>query len=125
MIGMRSTKVQPAEDTSVVVEPIKRPVESLSHSNKIIDNKMSNISLNFTDVDVDYLPIIDWLKDNIWLDKVSPFLGNFVTAENIESDISRVNNVLTGKGISGTIEIEKTDIKATAPSKTKVEVSLL
>lgn len=92
--------------------------------NKEVINSLQNINLTFQETAIDYLSIVSWLKDNIWLDKVKPLIVKVVTPENIDSAINRVINVLNGTGINGTLNIEK-NIVNDVPSKTKVEVTLL
>lgn len=102
----------------------KSVVDETVYSKKEVINFLQNVNLTFQVNDVEYLNIVRWLKDNIWLEKVKPLIAEVSETDNIDSAINRVMNILKGAGVNGTIPLEKT-VFNDVPSKTRVEVTLL
>lgn len=81
--------------------------------------------LSFSDVDISYVPIIDWLLENITTEGVEPYIGNVPNKDKLDNAINKVKNILNGKGINGAISLEKDIPDEKDATKQTVEVKLL
>lgn len=127
MIGLSKKVIETKEieETIVTNDIIMTPIESLSSVVKEPVNYLENISLKFSNVEIEYLPILEWLLENIKTHMVEPYVSAGQPNSNIESSINKVRNILTGKRFNGILEIEKMEIPSDIPTTTRVEVKLL
>lgn len=119
MLGMKNKTRSVPEET---VPDIKTAEPAVS--NKELRSYLSNARLEFTDATVSYLPILDWLLDTIAFNNAPPYLGEYSEGANIESSVSKVLNIVHGKGYNGKIAIDN-PVQEVIPSKVNVEVTLL
>lgn len=128
MIGFNTKKksVIHEPEEALVESTVAKPVESLSGNMKSAIVYLNNSELRFTNCASSYVPIVAWLKDNIWLDGVEPYVEHVQERKNISSVLSKVSNVLKGHGYNGYIPIDSTaSVVSDSPTKAKVEVKLL
>ncbi len=128
MIGFNTKKksVIHEPEEALVESTVAKPVESLSGNMKSAIVYLNNSELRFTNCASSYVPIVAWLKDNIWLDGVEPYVEHVQERKNISSILSKVSNVLKGHGYNGYIPIDSAaSVVSDSPTKAKVEVKLL
>lgn len=128
MIGFNTKKksVIHEPEEALVESTVAKPVESLSGNMKSAIVYLNNSELRFTTCASFYVPIVAWLKDNIWLDGVEPYVEHVQERKNISSILSKVSNVLKGHGYNGYIPIDSAaSVVSDSPTKAKVEVKLL
>ena len=128
MIGFNTKKksVIHEPEEALVESTVAKPVESLSGNKKSAIVYLNNSELRFTNCASSYVPIVAWLKDNIWLDGVEPYVEHVQERKNISSILSKVSNVLKGHGYNGYIPIDSAaSVVSDSPTKAKVEVKLL
>lgn len=128
MIGFNTKKksVIHEPEEALVESTVAKPVESLSGNMKSAIVYLNNSELRFTNCASSYVPIVAWLKDNIWLDGVEPYVEHVQERKNISSILSKVSNVLKGQGYNGYIPIDSAaSVVSDSPTKAKVEVKLL
>lgn len=128
MIGFNTKKksVIHEPEEALVESTVAKPVESLSGNMKSAIVYLNNSELRFTTCASSYVPIVAWLKDNIWLDGVEPYVEHVQERKNISSILSKVSNVLKGHGYNGYIPIDSAaSVVSDSPTKAKVEVKLL
>lgn len=117
MIGIHESEIL-LEENSATKKILRGKVEGS------LDAVFQNINLDYSKHDVDYVDFISWVEENIESLDVAPLIANVAENPNIESIISRVKNVINGRGFNGTLEIGKTEILTDTPLKTSVEVQL-
>lgn len=128
MIGFNTKKksVIHEPEEALVESTVAKPVESLSGNMKSAIVYLNNSELRFTNCASSYVPIVAWLKDNIWLDGVEPYVEHVQERKNVSSLLSKVSNVLKGHGYNGYIPIDSAaSVVSDSPTKAKVEVKLL
>ena len=128
MIGFNTKKksVIHEPEEALVESTVAKPVESLSGNMKSAIVYLNNSELRFTNCASSYVPIVAWLKDNIWLDGVEPYVEHVQERKNVSSILSKVSNVLQGHGYNGYIPIDSAaSVVSDSPTKAKVEVKLL
>lgn len=128
MIGFNTKKksVIHEPEEALVESTMAKPVESLSGNMKSAIVYLNNSELRFTNCASSYVPIVAWLKDNIWLDGVEPYVEHVQERKNVSSILSKVSNVLKGHGYNGYIPIDSAaSVVSDSPTKAKVEVKLL
>lgn len=128
MIGFNTKKksVIHEPEEALVESTVAKPVESLSGNMKSAIVYLNNSELRFTNCASSYVPIVAWLKDNIWLDGVEPYVEHVQERKNISSILSKVSNVLKGHGYNEYIPIDSAaSVVSDSPTKAKVEVKLL
>ena len=128
MIGFRTKKksVIHESEESLIEPTVAKPVESLSGNMKSAIVYLNNSELQFTNCASSYVPIVAWLKDSIWLDGVEPYIEHVQERKNVSSILSKVSNVLKGRGYNGYIPLDTTtSVVSDSPTKAKVEVKLL
>lgn len=128
MIGFNTKKksVIHEPEEALVESTVAKPVESLSGNMKSAIVYLNNSELRFTNCTSSYVPIVAWLKDNIWLDGVEPYVEHVQERKNVSSILSKVSNVLKGHGYNGYIPIDSAaSVVSDSPTKAKVEVKLL
>lgn len=128
MIGFNTKKksVIHEPEEALVESTVAKPVESLSGNMKSAIVYLNNSELRFTNCASSYVPIVAWLKDNIWLDGVEPYVEYVQERKNVSSILSKVSNVLKGHGYNGYIPIDSAaSVVSDSPTKAKVEVKLL
>lgn len=128
MIGFNTKKksVIHEPEEALVESTVAKPVESLSGNMKSAIVYLNNSELRFTNCASSYVPIVAWLKDNIWLDGVEPYVERVQERKNVSSILSKVSNVLKGHGYNGYIPIDSAaSVVSDSPTKAKVEVKLL
>lgn len=128
MIGFNAKKksVIHEPEEALVESTVAKPVESLSGNMKSAIVYFNNSELRFTNCASSYVPIVAWLKGNIWLDGVEPYVERVQERKNISSILSKVSNVLKGHGYNGYIPIDSVaSVVSDSPTKAKVEVKLL
>ena len=128
MIGFNTKKksVIHEPEEALVESTVAKPVESLSGNMKSAIVYLNNSELRFTNCASSYVPIVAWLKDNIWLDGVEPYVEHVQERKNVSSILSKVSNVLKGHGYNGYIPIDSAaSVVSESPTKAKVEVKLL
>lgn len=128
MIGFNTKKksVIHEPEEALVESTVAKPVESLSGNMKSAIVYLNNSELRFTNCASSYVPIVAWLKDNIWLDDVEPYVEHVQERKNVSSILSKVSNVLKGHGYNGYIPIDSAaSVVSDSPTKAKVEVKLL
>lgn len=98
MIGFNTKKksVIHEPEEALVESTVAKPVESLSGNMKSAIVYLNNSELRFTNCASSYVPIVAWLKDNIWLDGVEPYVEHVQERKNVSSILSKVSNVLKG-----------------------------
>lgn len=123
---MKKKSVIHEPEEALVESTVAKPVESLSGNMKSAIVYFNNSELRFTNCASSYVPIVAWLKDNIWLDGVEPYVGHVRERKNVSSILSKVSNVLKGHGYNGYIPIDQAaSVVSDSPTKAKVEVKLL
>lgn len=128
MIGFNTKKksVIHEPEEALIESAVAKPVESLSGNMKSAIVYLNNSELRFTNCASSCVPIVAWLKDNIWLDGVEPYVERVQERKNISSVLSKVSNVLKGHGYNGYIPIDSAaSVVSDSPTKAKVEVKLL
>ena len=128
MIGFNTKKksVIHEPEEALVESTVAKPVESLSGNMKSAIVYLNNSELRFTNCASSYVPIVAWLKDNIWLDGVEPYVEHVQERKNVSGILSKVSNVLKGHGYNGYIPIDSAaSVVSDSPTKAKVEVKLL
>ena len=128
MIGFNTKKksVIHEPEEALVESTVAKPVESLSGNMKSAIVYLNNSELRFTNCASSYVPIVTWLKDNIWLDGVELYVEHVKERKNVSSILSKVSNVLKGHGYNGYIPIDSAaSVVSDSPTKAKVEVKLL
>lgn len=128
MIGFNTKKKSAIHESeeALVESTVAKPVESLSGNMKSAIVYLNNSELRFTNCASSYVPIVAWLKDNIWLDGVEPYVEHVQERKNVSSILSKVSNVLKGHGYNGYIPIDSAaSVVSDSPTKAKVEVKLL
>ena len=128
MIGFNTKKksVIHEPEEALVESTVAKPVESLSGNMKSAIVYLNNSELRFNNCASSYVPIVAWLKDNIWLDGVEPYVEHVQERKNVSSILSKVSNVLKGHGYNGYIPIDSAaSVVSDSPTKAKVEVKLL
>ena len=128
MIGFNTKKksVIHEPEEALVESTVAKPVESLSGNMKSAIVYLNNSELRFTNCASSYVPIVTWLKDNIWLEGVEPYVEHVQERKNVSSILSKVSNVLKGHGYNGYIPIDSAaSVVSDSPTKAKVEVKLL
>lgn len=128
LIGFRTKKksVIHESEESLIEPTVAKPVESLSGNMKSAIVYLNNSELQFTNCASSYVPIVAWLKDSIWLDGVEPYIEHVQERKNVSSILSKVSNVLKGRGYNGYIPLDTTtSVVSDSPTKAKVEVKLL